>query len=140
MASSVTGCSDAPLAKKLGITSGMTTAVLNPPWPYAETLGLDTEPAEIAVDAPLPEGLAFLHIFTPFRDELDRRLAEARRRIAPDGMIWVSWPKKASKRYSEVTEDTVREICLPLGLVDIKVCAVDEVWSGLKLVIRKELR
>ena len=134
------GYSGTPLAKKLGIRPGMAMAVLNPPWPYAETLGLDAEPAQVSPDAPLPAGLDFLHIFTPFRDELQRRLAEARGRIAPDGMIWVSWPKKASGRSSEVTEDTVREICLPMGLVDIKVCAVDEVWSGLKLVIRKELR
>lgn len=134
------GYSGTPLARKLGIRPGMKMAVLNPPWPYAETLGLDVKPAEIAPDAPLPSGLDFLHIFMPFRDELHARLTEARHRIASDGMIWASWPKKASKRCSEVTEDTVREICLPLGLVDIKACAVDEVWSGLKLVIRKELR
>lgn len=134
------GYSGTPLAKKLGIRPGMKAAVVNPPWPYAETLGIDAVPEEIGADAALPDGLDFLHIFTPFRDELHGRLTEARNRIAPDGMVWVSWPKKASKRFSEVTEDTVREICLPMGLVDIKVCAVDEVWSGLKLVIRKELR
>ncbi len=134
------GYSGTPLAKKLGIKPGMKAAVVNPPWPYADRLGIDAAPEEIGTDTALPGDLGFLHIFTPFRDELQRRLPEARHRIAPDGMVWVSWPKKASKRYSEVTEDTVREICLPMGLVDIKVCAVDEVWSGLKLVIRKELR
>lgn len=134
------GGSGTPLARKLGIKPGMTMAVVNPPFPYAETLGLDAAPVEVSAGSPLPVGLVFLHIFTPFRDELDRRLTEARAGIAPDGMIWVSWPKKASKLYSEVTEDTVREICLPMGLVDTKVCAVNEVWSALKLVLRKELR
>jgi hypothetical protein len=134
------GYSGTPLAKKLGVRSGMSMAVLNPPWPYAETLDLDAAPETVAEAEPLPGGLDFLHVFTPFRDELERRLIEARATIAADGAIWVSWPKKASKRYSEITEDTVRDICLPMGLVDIKVCAVDEVWSGLKLVIRKELR
>jgi hypothetical protein len=134
------GYSGTPLARKLGIKPGMKAAIINPPFPYAETLGIDAAPEEIGPDAALPKGLAFLHIFTPFHDELHRRLSEARARITPDGMIWVSWPKKASKRYSEVTEDTVREICVPIGLVDVKVCAVDEIWSGLKLVIRKALR
>ena len=71
---------------------------------------------------------------------LEARLSALRHQIAPDGQIWVSWPKKASKVPTDITEDTIREICLPLGLVDTKVCAIDETWSGLKLVIRKELR
>ncbi|MCU9847494.1 DUF3052 domain-containing protein [Defluviimonas sp. WL0024] len=134
------GYSGTPLAKKLGLRPGMAMAVLNPPWPYAQTLGLAIRPQEPEPDAALPHGLDFLHLFTTSCAELDRRLSEARRTIAPDGMIWVSWPKKASKRPSEITEDTVREVALPLGLVDVKVCAVDEVWSGLKLVIRRGLR
>ncbi|SPH16658.1 hypothetical protein DEA8626_00169 [Defluviimonas aquaemixtae] len=134
------GYSGTPLAKKLGLKQGMRTAVLNPPWPYAKTLGLDEVPAVIAAETALPEELDFVHLFTPRHAELDRRLAEARRTLAPAGMVWVSWPKKASGLPSEITEDTVRDIALPLGLVDVKVCAVDEVWSGLKLVIRKELR
>ena len=72
--------------------------------------------------------------------EHDLELAQLRDTIAPDGFVWVSWPKKASKRPTDITEDTVREVALPLGYVDVKVCAVDEVWSGLKLMIRKELR
>jgi hypothetical protein len=134
------GYSGTPLAKKLGIKGGLSMAVLNPPWPYAATLGLDVPVPQIAADGPLPPDLDFLHIFTPFRSELARRLAEARDALAPTGMVWVSWPKKSSGVPSEVTEDRVRELCLPIGLVDVKVCAVDEVWSGLKLVIRKELR
>jgi hypothetical protein len=81
-----------------------------------------------------------LHLFTNSRDELFRVLDEARSFIKQDGMIWVSWYKKAAKLPSEITEDTVRDAALPLGLVDVKVCAVDEKWSGLKLVIRKENR
>lgn len=118
----------------------MRAAVLNAPWPYAETLGLDSEPAVIGGADELPERLDCMHLFTTSREELGRRLAEARRAMAPDGMAWVSWPKKASKRPSEITEDTVREVCLPMGFVDVRVCAVDEAWSGLKLVIRRECR
>jgi len=81
-----------------------------------------------------------LHIFTNSRDELFRLLDEAREVIRQDGMIWVSWYKKAAKLPTEITEDTIRDAALPLGLVDVKVCAVDEKWSGLKLVIRKENR
>jgi len=71
---------------------------------------------------------------------LEQRLVALRSQIAADGQIWVSWPKQASKVTTDITEDTIRDIALPLGLVDTKVCAVDDVWSGLKLVIRKELR
>ncbi|MDH5529781.1 MAG: DUF3052 domain-containing protein [Paracoccaceae bacterium] len=134
------GYSGTPLIRKLGLKPGMTAVVLNPPWPYAETLGHASGIRELGPDATLPAGLDFIHIFTPFHDELQTALTNARSALAPAGMIWVSWPKKATKLYSEITEDTVRELCLPMGLVDIKVCAVDEIWSGLKLVIRKELR
>ena len=81
-----------------------------------------------------------VHLFTNSRDELFRDLPKRMRLIRPDGSIWVSWYKKAAKLPTEITEDTVREAALPLGLVDVKVCAVDEKWSGLKLVIRKENR
>ncbi len=84
--------------------------------------------------------LDFVHLFCRRKKTLNTHLQRYRPRIRPDGTIWVSWPKKASGVASEVTEDTVRHYALPLGLVDIKVCAVDEIWSGLKLVIRKELR
>ncbi|MGB3147012.1 MAG: hypothetical protein WBA91_04555 [Paracoccaceae bacterium] len=134
------GYSARPLAQKLGIRPGTMAYVITPPWPYAATVGIDSPTAELAADGPLPTGFAFLHIFSTQRAPLAKLLTEARAKMTADGMIWVSWPKKASKLFSEVTEDTVRDLCLPLGLVDVKVCAVDEVWSGLKLVLRKELR
>ena len=82
----------------------------------------------------------FVHIFTKSRKELASELKKNMRSIEQDGMIWVSWPKKASKIQTDITEDVIREVALPMGLVDIKVCAVDDIWSGLKLVIRKENR
>ena len=99
---------------------------------------------------PLPEGAKFerrptslthiAHVFTAQREELSRRLRHLRDRLSPEAIIWVSWPKKASKIPTTVTEDTIRDLAFPLGLVDVKVCAVTEVWSGLKLVVRKDLR
>lgn len=134
------GYSARPLAAKLGLRPGVGAAVLNAPWDYAATLGLDHAPQAIAPDAAIPPGLGYIHLFTASRSELERRLAEARAAMAADAMIWVSWPKKSANRASEITEDTIRAVCPPLGLVDTKVCAVDAVWSGLKLVIRKKLR
>lgn len=132
------GYSGTPLPKKLGIKPGARLLAVNAPADYAALLD------------PLPEGATFLasnadeldvvHLFTASRSELSKLIRRFKSKIKPDGAIWVSWPKKASGLPSEVTEDTVREIALPLGLVDIKVCAVDEIWSGLKLVIRKENR
>ena len=81
-----------------------------------------------------------VHVFSTKRAELSRALASYRKALQPDAAVWVSWPKKAAKVATDITEDVVRELALPLGFVDIKVCAVDEVWSGLKLVVRKELR
>ena len=99
---------------------------------------------------PLPDGviiasksakeLDLVHIFTKSRSELYKLLITYQRKIKQNGVIWVSWPKKASGISSEVSEETVRQVALPMGLVDIKVCAVDDIWSGLKLMIRKENR
>ena len=86
------------------------------------------------------EDLDFLHVFATERSDLVAELEKGVERIRRDGMIWASWPKKASKVATDITEDTIRDVALPLGLVDVKVCAVSSVWSGLKLVIRKELR
>lgn len=86
------------------------------------------------------KGFDLIHLFTNTRDELFREVSESLRQLKQDGSIWVSWYKKAAKLPTEVTEDTIREIAFPLGLVDVKVCAVDDKWSGLKLVIRKENR
>ncbi|MFZ6647775.1 DUF3052 domain-containing protein [Undibacterium sp. TJN25] len=99
---------------------------------------------------PLPPGVLFektltsqtdiAHIFCDKKADLQAALAAARTRIKPNAAVWVSWPKKVSKVPTDITEDTIRKLALPMGFVDVKVCAVDEVWSGLKLVIRKELR
>lgn len=92
------------------------------------------------IDVAYADELDAAHLFVTEADILRKLLADLRTTMAQNGMIWVSWPKRASKRPTDITEDVIRHIALPMGLVDIKVCAVDEVWSGLKLVIRKELR
>jgi len=140
------GYSGTPLAKKLGMKPGMTVAVVGSLDNYAELVAPVPVGVEIATLDTLPDGrvsalaVDLLHIFTNSRDELFRVLDEARGVIRQDGAIWVSWYKKAAKLPTEITEDTIRDAALPMGLVDVKVCAVDEKWSGLKLVIRKELR
>ncbi len=85
-------------------------------------------------------GIGFVHQFCTSKAELKKKLQSFRKTIDPNGALWVSWPKKSSGVKTDITEDVIREVALPLGFVDIKVCAVDETWSGLKLVIRKELR
>lgn len=132
------GYSGTPLAKKLGIKSGLIVSAINAPENYRELI--DPIPADTTVSYGPRAGADIIHLFTNSRDELFRKLAECRSIIKQDGSIWVSWYKKAAKLQTEITEDTVREAAFPLGLVDVKVCAVDETWSGLKLVIRKENR
>ncbi|MEM7111990.1 MAG: DUF3052 domain-containing protein [Chloroflexota bacterium] len=132
------GYSGTPLVKKLGIKAGFKLYAKNPPSNYADLI------------APLPDGvrtlkrlsreLDMIHIFSKSRAELTTVLPNYRQRIKQNGMIWISWPKKASKVSTDVTEDVIRELIFPLGLVDVKVCAVNAVWSGLKVVIRKENR
>lgn len=100
--------------------------------------------------APLPDGVRFVprvdggtdivHLFATRKALLAKSLRAALAKLKPDGTIWVSWPKKSSRVATDIVEDSIREMALPLGLVDIKVCAVDDIWSGLKLVIRKENR
>lgn len=132
------GYSGTPLAKKLSLRDGMLCWFDGMPDSVADEIG---EYALELTFTPEPvEGLDAAHIFVTERAPLDEKLHLLRGLIDKKGQVWVSWPKKASKVPSEVTEDTVREICLPMGFVDTKVCAVDETWSGLKLVIRKELR
>jgi len=138
MAAPSVGYSGTPLAKKLGIIPGSVVVPVGAPDEYLDLL------------APVPEGAAFskqvsgatdvVHVFVRETGELKRQLARLRGAIRPDAAVWISWPKKASKVPTDITEDTIREFALPLGFVDVKVCAVSEVWSGLKLVIRKELR
>jgi len=132
------GYSGTPLAKKLGLKPGQRVLLLDAPAHYLELL------------APLPAGVEFLgqagaavdlvQLFVTERERLGSQLALLRGQLRPDAVLWVSWPKKASKVPSTVSEDTIRELALPLGFVDVKVCAVSEVWSGLKLVVRQALR
>jgi hypothetical protein len=103
-------------------------------------LQTDAAPAVAGPQDPIPAGTQYLHLFTDRRLIVEQVLSAARPALAPAGMIWVSWPKKASRRPCDFTEDTIRQIALPIGLVDVKVCAVDAVWSGLKLVIRRTER
>jgi hypothetical protein len=133
------GYSGTPLWKKLGYKAGTAALVDGAPAGYCALLGL---PAQIRVAwLPGPRlDMGFVHVFATSAARLRAKLVSHRRRIAPDGVIWVSWPKRASGVSTDLTEDVVRDLALPLGLVDIKVCAVDEVWSGLKLMIRKDQR
>jgi hypothetical protein len=126
------------LAKKLGIADGTTMVALGAPPEYEAWLAPLPPGARVVRRA--PKSARAVHLFTTEATALGRALADWRRRIEPDGLLWVSWPKRASKVATDITEDTIRELCLPLGWVDVKVCAVSEVWSGLKLVIRKSER
>jgi len=132
------GYSETPLAKKLNLRDDQRV------WFHAMPESVQDEIGEYALDlifvADPAEGIDAAHIFVTTREELSSLLATLRNQIATDGHIWVSWPKQASKVPTDVTQDTIREVALPTGLVDTKVCAVDETWSGLKLVIRKDLR
>lgn len=133
-----TGYSGTPLARKLGIKEGADILTINAPDDYASLVA--PLPAGVRLSDKVRTGVDLIHLFTNNRDELFSTLSECVRTIKQDGAIWVSWYKKAAKLPTEITEDTVREAALPLGLVDVKVCAVDDKWSGLKLVVRKENR
>ena len=132
------GYSGTPLAKKLGFVRGMRVWFHNMPASVRDEI--DPDGLNIDEQASASDGLQGAHIFVDLRAEMDRQLTALRELIAPNGFIWVSWPKKAARLPTDITEDVIREVALPMGLVDTKVCAVDEIWSGLKLVIRKELR
>jgi hypothetical protein len=132
------GYSGTPLAKKLGIKEGSVVLAVGAPRDY------------VALLEPVPDGVQFarrasantdiVHVFTAQREELRSLLKNYRQTLKPTALVWVSWPKKSARVATDITEDTIREVALPMGFVDIKVCAVTEVWSGLKLVVRKELR
>src|SRR5215470_4471854 len=129
----MTGYSGRPLAQKLGIAAGFAVAAIEAPANYRELL------------RPLPNGVSFctvnakpqlIHYFCTERVKLAKDLPILRRKMRDDAMLWVSWPKKSAGLPTTMTEDVVRELALPLGLVDTKVCAVDETWSALRLVVR----
>jgi len=137
------GYSTTPLDKKLGLGNGQRAGWVGLPRNLSGlALSHRFARAELVSRARdlTKRPFDMIHVFTASREVLESDLPEARDRLAPDGMIWVSWPKKAAKVPSDVTEDVVRELALSGPLVDVKVCAVDDIWSGLKLVIRKELR
>jgi len=133
-----TGYSGTPLAKKLSLKAGMRVWFDSMPASVRQEIALSEMVLSEEV-VPTP-GIHYAHIFVTERADLEEKLALLRELIDPAGMIWVSWPKKASKVPTDVTEDVIRDICLPMGLVDVKVCAVDATWSGLKLMVRKTAR
>ena len=129
------GYSGTPLAKKLNLKEGMRVWFSDIPDSVRAEIDL-----ALSVEELPSQGVNAVHLFVTRRADLERHLANLRHLIDPNGFVWVSWPKKAAKMQTDITEDTIRDVALPDGWVDIKVCAVDRTWSGLKLVIRKELR
>ncbi len=134
--SSAAGYSGKSLIAKLGWKEGSKAIVISPPADYAEL----TDDAAIAPKntAPATRSYDFIHLFVKDTASLARDLPRLESRLAEGGMLWVSWPKKTSALFVDLTEDGIRKLCLPLGLVDVKVCAVDQDWSGLKLYRRKK--
>lgn len=133
-----TGYSGTPLVRKLGFKEGMRAHYAGAPDVFGALLG--ELPAGVRVLARPAAELDIVVLFVRSRAELERRLGGLHAKLSQDGMLWVAWPKRASKVPTDMTEDVVRDVALPRGLVDVKVCAIDETWSGLKLVIRRELR
>ncbi len=132
------GYSGTPLLKKLGFKPAHRLLLLNAPSEYLDWLGgLPTD--TIIINEP-EEAVDAAHLFVTERTVLALLLTILRETLARDGFVWVSWPKKSARMMTDMNEDAIRELALPLGFVDIKVCAVSEVWSGLKLVIRKSQR
>jgi hypothetical protein len=132
------GYSATPLARKLGIDKPMIVYTVGAPSAYREWLGELSPGVHLRTSPPKP--LTAAHVFVTRKEELRKRLSTLRKSIDPAGFVWVSWPKKSARVPTDVTEDTIRELALPQGWVDVKVCAVSDVWSGLKLVVRKSER
>lgn len=132
------GYSGTPLAQKLGIKTGERVATIGAPVGYKKLLS--PLPAKVSFTKEVAAGEIFVHLFVSERRLLEQQLRRLRKVIAETGILWVSWPKKSSGVATDITEDVIREVALPLGFVDVKVCAVDEIWSGLKLMVRRENR
>jgi hypothetical protein len=131
------GYSGTPLARKLGFRDGLAVYAAGMPASVRAEILSAAKPTLLSKPA---KGQAGAHVFHTSAAKLETELKRLRPLIAPDGMVWVSWPKRTAKMETDITEDVIRDIALPMGYVDVKVCAVDDVWSGLKLMIRKTLR
>lgn len=132
------GYSGTPLLKKLGLKAPMEYLVPDAPGEFAEWLG--ELPDGVALVSATDPPVRAAHLFVTERDAMESQLLALRSQLEQTGFLWVSWPKKSSKVATDITEDTIREVALPMGYVDVKVCAVSDIWSGLKLVIRKSER
>jgi hypothetical protein len=131
------GYSRTPLTKKLGIRPGTTIYVRGVPGDYEGLL--DPLPERVRIVSRMTRSVDIAHVFADRRARLKRAMTSIRARMKPNAAIWVSWPKKSSKVPSDLGEAAIREIALPMGLVDVKICAVNDTWYGLKLVVRREL-
>ena len=127
------GYSGTPLVKKLGLKENFRIRIIHPPPNYFDLL--PDLPEGIKIIKTKSRGIDFIHLFSKEAKELNQLIPELKKELVSNGMIWVSWPKKSSKIPADITEDVIRSVAFQNGLVDIKVCAVDETWSGLKLVI-----
>jgi hypothetical protein len=136
----VAGYSKRSLVEKLGIKAGQAVLFLNAPENYFEILGLPQNLTPGGLKPPGAAALDFIQFFTTQRAELEKHFPDLKKSLAPDGALWISWPKGSSKVKTDLNENIVREIGLKNHLVDVKVCAVDEVWSGLKFVYRRQDR
>ena len=132
------GYSGTPLAQKLGIKPAMTVTVINEPANYRQLLGEGAVRVEFS-DRTRTDS-TFVHLFTTGRGELEKQLSRLRMKLPDTCTVWVSWPKKSAGVPTDITDDVIRAVALPLGFVDVKVCAIDETWSGLKLMIRRTNR
>jgi len=132
------GYSGTPLVKKLGVKEDCAVHTVGAPADYRNLL--KPLPAGVRFEEAATASTDIVHVFETQRTGLNRTLVSLRKKLGPRAIVWVSWPKKSSKVPTTITEDVIRELALPLGFVDVKVCAVTDVWSGLKLVVRKGLR
>ena len=132
------GYSGTPLAKKLGVNAGSRVCAIDAPFDYRRVVAPWPDGATLQRD--VDRRADVVHLFVRERAALEREVARLRGDMRDDAVLWVSWPKKAAGIATDIVEDAVRAAALPLGWVDVKVCAVDATWSGLKLVVRRELR
>lgn len=144
MQNPASGYSATPLVKKLGIKPGMQLVFMQPPAGYCAALAVQQaalyQGATLSYQTTADDNTDWMQLFVTERAQLAMLLQQLRLCLKPDAVIWVSWPKQAAKQPTDIRENDIRDIALPLGFVDIKVCAVDAVWSGLKLMLRRELR